>query len=193
MKKRSQTKIKIISIVIFVLIGHCAFTGEITQKDLQDKGVLLHSIGNEELLCVINTEDENGAYWFILKNMGRSREIGSGLSCLHLVDHILPSPDNRYLAVLSVGEGHPIAEVIDLEKLRLQSKYVVVQEIDPYPGTVSIERWDGAYLIVNSNVPLTQRRENGRVDRELILPKDEAFSLDVATGEIKLCTSEKKE
>ena len=193
MKKRSQTKIKIISIVIFVLIGHCAFTGDITQNDLQDKGVLLHSIGNEELLCVINTESENGAYWFILKDMGRSREIGSNLSCLYQVDHILPSPDNRYLAVLSVGEGHPIAEVIDLEKLRLQSKYVVVQEIDPYPGTVSIERWDGAYLIVNSNVPLTQRRENGRVDRELILPKDEAFSLDVATGEIKLCTSEKKE
>ena len=188
-----MAKSKIIITVIFVFIACCVFPRDINKKDLQAKGVLLQSIGDEELLCVINTEDETGAHWFILKDMGRSREIGSNLSCLHLVDHILPSPDNRYLAVLSVGEGHPMAEVIDLEKLRLQSKYVVVQEIDPYPGTVSIERWDGAYLIVNSNVPLTQRRENGRVDRELILPKDEAFSLDVATGEIKLCTSEKKE
>jgi hypothetical protein len=193
MKKRSQKKIKIISIVIFVLIGHYAFTGDITQKDLHDKGVLLHSIGNEELLCVINTEDENGAYWFILKDMGRSRELGSNLSCLYQVDHILPSPDNRYLAVLSVGEGHPMAEVIDLEKLRLQSKYVVLQTIDPYPGIVSIERWDGAYLIVNSNMPLTLRKEDGRVDLDLILSKDEAFSLDVATGEIKSSTSAKKE
>jgi hypothetical protein len=193
MKKKGHVKSKIVIIVIFVLIGHCAFTEDITQNDLQDKGVLLHSIGNEELLCVINTEDENGAYWFILKNMGRSREIGSNLSCLYQVDHILPSPDNRYLAVLSVGEGHPMAEVIDLEKLRLQSKYVVLQEIDPYPGTVSIDRWEASHLIVNSNMPLTQRKEDGRVDPDLILSKDEAFSLDAATGEIKSSTSDKKE
>jgi len=193
MKKKSQTKIKLITAVIFVLIASGVFTRDITPKDLQEKGVLLQSIGNEELLCVINTEDENGAYWFILKDMGHSRAIGSSLSCLLLVDQILPSPDHRYLAVVSVGEGHPIAEVIDLEKLRLQSKYVVLQEIDPYPGVVSLDRWEGSYLIVISNMPLTQRKEDGRVDPDFILPKDEAFSLDVATGEIKSRTSEKKE
>jgi hypothetical protein len=187
-----RAKSKIIAIVIFVLIAPCAFTRDITKKDLQDKGVLLQSIGNEELLCVINTEDETGAHWFILKDMGRSREIGFNLSCLHLVDHILPSTDNKYLAVLSVGEGHPIVEVIDLEKFRLQSKYVVLQEIDPYPGTVSIDRWDGSYLIVNSNMPLTLRKEDGRVDPDHLLPKDETFSLDVATGEIKSITFDKK-
>lgn len=193
MKKKGQAKSKIIITVLFLLIANCVFTRDITEKDLQEKGVLLQSIGNEELLCVINTEDENGAYWFILKDMGRSREIGSNLSCLHQVDHILPSPDNRHLAVLSVGEGHPILEVIDLEKLRLQSKYVVLQEIDPYPGTVSIDRWDGSYLIVYSNVPLTLRKEDGRVDPDHLLPKDEAFSLDVVTGEIKSSTFDKKE
>jgi hypothetical protein len=188
-----RAKSKIIATVIFMLIGHCVFPGDITQKDLLDKGVLLQSMGNEELLCVINTEDETGAHWFILKDMGRSREIGSNLSCLHQVDHILPSPDNKHLAVLSVGEGHPIVEVIDLEKLRLQSKYVVLQEIDPYPGTVSIDRWEGSYLIVNSNMPLTLRKEDGRVDPDLMLPRDEAFSLDAATGEIKSSTSDKKQ
>jgi len=188
-----QAKSKIIITVIYVLIAHCVFSQDITQKVLQDKGVLLQSIGDEELLCVINTEDETGAHWFILKDMGRSREIGSNLSCLHQVHQILPSPDNKHLAVLSVGEGHPILEVIDLEKLRLQSKYVVLQEIDPYPGTVSIDRWDGSYLIVNSNVPLTQRKEDGRVDPDHILPKDETFSLDVATGEIKSSTFDKKQ
>jgi hypothetical protein len=193
MKKSSQAKIKIIATVIFVSIAHCIFTQDITEKILQNKGVLLQSIGNEELLCVINTEDENGAHWFILKDMGRSREIGSNLSCLHQVHQILPSLDHRYLAVLSVGEGHPMVEVIELEKLRLQSKYVVLQEIDPYPGIVSIDRWEGSYLIVYSNVPLTQRKEDGRVDPDLILPKDEAFSLDVATGEIKSSSSDKKE
>jgi len=196
MKKNNQAKIKIIATAIFVLIAHCAFTQDITREILQDKGVLLQAIGNEELLCVINTdntENENGAYWFILKDMGHSREIGSNLSCLYQVHQILPSPDNRYLAVLSVGEGHPMVEVIDLEKLRLQSKYAVLQTIDPYPGTVSIDRWDGAHLIVNSNAPLTQRKEDGRVDPDLMLPKDEAFSLDVATGEIKSSTPDKKE
>ncbi len=193
MKKKGQEKSKILIGVICVLIAHCVFTRDNTKKDLQEKGVLLHSIGNEELLCVINTEEENGAHWFILKDMGRSREIGSNLSCLHQVDHILPSPTNRYLVVASVGEGHPMVEVIDLEKLRLQSKYVVLQTIDPYPGTVSIDRWDGSYLIVNSNLPLTLRKEDGRVDPDLILPRDEAFSLDVETGVIKSCTSDKKE
>lgn len=175
------------------MIASCVFTRDITLKDLQLKGVLLQSIGNEELLCVINTEDENGAYWFILKDMGHSREIGHGLSCLLLVDQILPSPDHKYLAVVSVGEGHPLAEVIDLEKLRLQSKYVVLQEIDPYPGVVSLDRWEGSYLIVNSDMPLPQRKENGRVDPDLILPKEEAFSLDVATGEIKSSTSDQQQ
>jgi hypothetical protein len=193
MKKIGQEKSKILIGVICVLIAHCVFTRDNTKKDLQDKGVLLHSIGNEELLCVINTENENGAYWFILKNMGRSRELGSNLSCLHQVHQILPSPDNRYLAVASVGEGHPMVEVIDLGKLRLQSKYVVLQEIDPYPGIISIDRWDGSYLIVNSNVPLTQRKEDGRVDPNHLLPKDEAFSIDVVTGEIKSSTSDKEE
>ena len=192
MKKRGYVKNKIVITVIFVLIAICAFTREITQKDLQDKGVLLQSIGDEELLCVINTGNENGAYWFILKDMGRGRELGSNLSCLYQVDHILPSPDNRYLAVLSVGEGHPMVEVIDLEKLRLHSKYAVLQTIDPYPGIVSIDRWDGAHLIVNSNAPLTQRKEDGRVDPDPMLPKDEAFSLDVATGEIKSTTPDKE-
>ena len=193
MKKKRQARSKIIIAVIFVLIAHCVFTRGITEKILQDKGVLLQTIGNEELLCVINTEDENGAHWFILKDMGRSREIGSNLSCLYQVHQILPSPDYRYLVVLSVGEGHPMVEVIDLEKLRLQSKYVVLQTIDPYPGTVSIDRWEGAHLIVYSNVPLTQRKEDGRVDPDLILPKDEAFSLDVETGEIKSSTFDKKQ
>lgn len=193
MKKKEQVKSKIIITVIFVFIACCIFPREITQKILQDKGVLLQPIGNEELLCVINTEDETGAHWFILKDMGRSREIGSNLSCLYQVHKVLPSPDNKHLAVLSVGEGHPLVEVIDLEKLRLQSKYVVLQEIDPYPGAVSIDRWDGSSLIVYSNVPLTQRKEDGRVDPDQILPQDEAFSLDVATGEIKSSTSDKKQ
>jgi hypothetical protein len=192
MKKKRQAKIIIIASVIFVLMADGVFTRDITEKILQDKGVLLQSIGNEELLCVINTEDEDGDHWFILKDMGHSREIGSNLSCLYQVHQILPSPDHRYLAVLSVGEGHPMVEVIDLGKLRLHSKYVVLQTIDPYPGTVSIDRWEGAHLIVSSNIPLTQRKEDGRVDPDLVMPKDEAFSLDVATGEIKSSSTDEK-
>ena len=178
----------IINTVMLVSIANCIFSSDITPTILQDKGVLVESIGNEELLCVINTEDEKGACWFILKPMGHNREIGSNLSALHEVNQILVSPDSNRLAVLSVGEGHPVIEAIDLQKLINQGKYVVLHKIDPYPGAVWIDRWDGRHLIVYSNVPLTLRKEDGRVDANLMLPEDEKFSLDPETGVMESST-----
>jgi hypothetical protein len=181
-------RVLIIPIVMLVLVTNCVLSADM----LRDRGVLLEPIGGEELLCVVNTGDENGAYWFILKEMGQNRAIGSNLSALHEVNQILASPGSTYLAVHSVGEGHPMVEVIDLEKLRQQGKYVVLHLIDPYPGTVWIVRWEGLRLIVSSDMPLPQRKQDGRVDADLMLPKNEEFYLDVETGTIGSFIVEKK-
>lgn len=172
----------VVLLLVLLLVARLGFSRDITPEILGNKGVLIHTIGNDELLCVINTGYENGAYWFLVSGTRNNREIGHNLSQLAEVSQLMVSPDKKYLAVLSVGEGHPMVEVIDLKKLLAKNKYTALHVIDPYPGTLSIERWDGSKLIVNSDVPLTQRKENGRVDPDSILPEVKTFALNVLTG-----------
>lgn len=173
------------SIIVLLLFAGFGYSQEITPEMLKDKGVFMLTIGNDETLCVINTDYENGAYWFIIKGLYGNREIGNNLSQLAEVHQLLLSPDGKYLAVLSVGEGHPVIEVIDLQKLRDKYEYTTLHVLDPYPGTMTIDRWEGSKLIIDSNVPLNLRKENGRVDPDLLLPENKKFALNVLTGAIE--------
>lgn len=172
-------------VIILLLIAGFNYSQDITPEALKDKGVFMLSIGNDETLCVINTDYEKGAYWFVIKGAYGNRVIGNNLSQLAEVHHLLVSPDGKYLAVLSVGEGHPVIEVIDLQKLRDKYEYATLHVLDPYPGVMSIDRWEGSKLIIDSNVPLNLRKEDGRVDAEQLLPENKKFSLDVLSGKIE--------
>jgi hypothetical protein len=172
---------------------------DITPEILKNKGIILVDIGDNQILCVINTDDEKGAYWFIL-NGGyyNSHVLGTGLSAFHLVSQILASPDKKYLAVLSVGEGHPEIEVVNLRELKENKKYKILHEINPYPGGVTMENWEEDKLIINCDVPLTLRKKDGidsnliRVDACLLMEKSEKFALDPATGKINSITFDKR-
>ena len=172
-------------LIIFLLITGFNYSQDITPETLKDQGVFMLSIGNNETLCVINTDYEKGAYWFVIKGAYGNREIGNNLCQLAEVHHLLLSPDRKYLAVLSVGEGHPVIEVIDMQKLRDKFEYTTLHVLDPYPGVMSIDRWEGTKLLIDSNVPLNLRKENGRVDPDLLLPETKKFSLDVLTGKVE--------
>ena len=185
--KKMKRIIRTIIIILFLIIN-TGYAQDITPLMLKNKGVLILAVGNDEALCVINTGYETGAYWFFIKGMTGNRAnqpLGNNLSQLAEVHQLSASPDGKYLAVLSVGEGHPMVEVIDLQKLRDKNEYTALHVIDPYPGTIEIERWEGLKLMVASTVPLTLRKENGRVDPQLLLPEAKKFALNMPAGTIE--------
>ncbi len=158
--------------------------GEITRKTLEERGVLMAPIGNNLILCVINTHHESGACWYILAENGNNQKLGSNLSQLMEVQLLSASPSKKYLAVLSVGEGHPMIEVVDLKLLKDKNKYKTLHIVDPYPGFVSFVGWYGERLILESDMPLNHRGKDGRVNSDLAQQKNARFILDITTGTI---------
>ncbi len=192
MWKRS---IGIMFIIIFIGIHHTAAQNN-QASTLVERGVLstplryIHRLNKpvetNSALCVINTSNE-GPQWFLLNaDYGSSNiRIGSISTVLMLIADINASPDGKFLAVISVGEGHPILEVVNLPLLLQEKQYNVLYEIDPYPGVIEIRTWEGGWLHVGSDVLLTHRdRSTGRVPAELTLSGPEIFGLNVLTGEI---------
>ncbi len=184
-------------LILLILFGVHQTEAQNNQEMLLDaRGVLLEPLqyvykGNAGIemnaaLCVINTSNE-GPQWFLLNSdqQGVNERIGSISAALALITDIKASLDGKYLAVLSVGEGHPMLEVIDLPQLLQEKKYAVLHKIDPYPGIVEIQSWDGIQLQVGSDMLLTYRdKTDGRVPPELKLSWQETFALNVLTGEI---------
>lgn len=74
-------------------------------------------------------------------------------TALHQIDQVIPSADGHWLAVLSVGEGHPWLEIVDLPALR-RGEYRAACSINPYPGVLSLDAWLGDALRIGSDVDL---------------------------------------
>ncbi len=147
-------------------------------------GVIFESLpSSDATLCVINLRDAE-PQWFLLNSTGNT-PLGALSAAFGYVNTIKASPDGRYLAVISVGEGHPMLEIIELSKLIQQRAYLVVQHIDPYPGVISLEAWEGLQVHVRSNMLLTRLdKSTGRVPDSMVLGWEETFALSVLTGEI---------
>lgn len=137
-------------------------------------------------LCVINTQNE-GPQWFLLntQGIGINEQLGFISASLGLINSIKASPDGRYLAVVSIGEGHPMLEVIDLPQLLQTKSYRVLQSVDPYPGSIEIQEWKGSQLYIQSDMLLTERdAQTRRVPSEYALSWQETFALNVVSGGI---------
>jgi hypothetical protein len=99
------------------------------------------------------------------------RKLGCGFSALHQITEVLVAPKADYLAVASVGEGHPIVEIVPLNALINKGKYVAKCELNPYPGTIAPSRWHGRVLLFQSDVDLalkdTEQRANSMTENIL--------------------------
>lgn len=157
---------------------------DVTPDFLKNKGVLLLAVGTDEYVCVINTGYEKGAYWFIIKGE-RNRALGNNLGQLAEIHTLMASANGKYLAVLSAGEGHPMVDVVDLPVLRNKSEYKVLHVLDPYPGTITLDHWEDSNLVIDTTVPLNLRKEDGRVDPDLMFSEPKKFILNVPTGIIE--------
>lgn len=101
------------------------------------------------------------------------RELGCVLSALSTVAELVASPDGRWLAVVSVGEGHPILELVEVGPLLAQpSEYRVILALNPYPGGFGEIEWQEAVLFVSSDMPLDRLPTDGTVGVAGLLPED---------------------
>ncbi|MBW8016508.1 MAG: M48 family metalloprotease [Planctomycetes bacterium] len=147
-------------------------------------------------LRVITDKDPHQTFspkWLLHKN-DQTKEVLIPLitTAMMHVDEIKASPDGRYLAVRSQGEGHTFLQVIDLTVLLQNKKYKVLQSIDPYHGWVHIDRWDDKKLIFKSDALMTHRNKEGRVHHSLFM-SSQTYSLTIKTGNIEPLSDEAKD
>ncbi len=153
-----------------------------TIETLRDRGAIVERIryrGEEYLLCIVNA-DEGETEWFILTPSG-NKKMPESPSSLAYVSEIKPSLNHRFLAVISVGEGHPILDIIDLPKLLTENETRTIITVNPYPGSINITRWSGNRLIVKSDALLTRKDKE---EPYLTFYQEELFSLNASSGAI---------
>jgi hypothetical protein len=96
------------------------------------------------------------------------------------IEALAMSADDTLLAVVSVGEGHPIVDVFRVQELLSRRDSEDIQRvdgiglIDPYPGGVTLLGWDGGELLLETYMPLDQMDMQRRRVPSHIHPGDEA-------------------
>ncbi len=119
---------------------------------------------------MVISDERKGQAWYKTQQTWRVETIQNvPETASHHVWQIEISPGDAYLAVLSEGEGHPVVEIFEIKSILMQrdgcedTMIAPVLSIDPYPGTIWIERWKSdTLLLVSSDVPLTLLDKNTR-------------------------------
>jgi hypothetical protein len=149
------------------------------------KSFFIEDIGNDRKLMVVNVEDGIN-HWYLFETRSNYIYLGDNYSSFSNVDQIKVSKNNKYLAILSSGEGHPALDVIDLKSLIGLRKSKILFAIDPFPGyMIDIINWVDERLIVESDALLTHiDKESGRVPECLLFKNAERFALTMDDRQI---------
>jgi hypothetical protein len=105
------------------------------------------------------------------------------------LDQVLLSPDEVYLAVVSVGEGHPILDICEMESIisAIENGNHEVESfnINPYPGGISIVKWaDDQHLLLYSDMDLNLP-DSLRLGFDISDAPQRLWLLDVRSGAVK--------
>ncbi len=123
---------------------------------------------------VVSPADSTGSArqsWTVEVPGQTGREVADWLTAMGEIDTILVSPDGSLAATVSVGEGHPVLEVFDLDALAAGQRKKLLY-VDPYPGTIHLVRWDGSGLWFQSEMDLSELSHTGRaVNRDPAEPE----------------------
>lgn len=164
------------SLVLIAALGAC--------RGPQVAGSLSIPVSERGTLGFSGSEQE-GAQWF-LRQGGQTRPLPTPPVTLFPVA-TLSSPDGRYLAVLSVGEGHPILDILDIDRVVAGThgdRSLLC--VDPYPGMIELVGWEGGWLKVRSDRPLASGLDaSGRAPGMDIAESASLYAIHVVTGEIR--------
>ncbi|HWQ10381.1 MAG TPA: hypothetical protein VN436_14775, partial [Holophaga sp.] len=90
-------------------------------------------------------------------------------------------------AVVSVGEGHPVLDVLDLARVLAGTHGDhSLLTLDPYPGFIELAGWRGGCLRVRSDRPLADGLDaSGRPPGHDIEETATAFLVDLSVNAIR--------
>ena len=170
-----------VAIALLLVFGALACQGPV----LPPQGVLRAQLPGAPGLpwLEVRGSEGEGAQWF-LQDDQRLRRLPSPPVALFPAS-LSPSPEGRYLAVISVGEGHPILDILDLERVLTGTHGEhSLRTLDPYPGFIELAGWEGGSLRVRSDRPLTTCDQSGRAFGSETSESSVLFLIDVESGAI---------
>lgn len=88
----------VLALTLFFPIVHPAYGQEITTEQLQEKGVLLFPLSENEWLMIIRLRELAESHWFLL-SASDNQKLGVNISSMIEVADIVASPSGHYLAV----------------------------------------------------------------------------------------------
>jgi hypothetical protein len=100
----------------------------------------------------------------------------------------LISPSQQWLAIISVGEGHPIIDIVELPKFLQNNEPKTLLSINPFPGTIDLIKWRANQLVVESDRLISQHNEAlARVEKFYVtIDKTNQVSLLPASTKLKV-------
>lgn len=132
---------------------------------------------NDKALIVSTYEEENyeRQEWRVYLRDGSKEQISTSLGAyygLYGLDH-----NGKYLAVYSVGEGHPDITIYD-------RKLKEILSTDVYPGSIDMHGWEKGWLYVTSDMPLEKGLTRDARGEEFIEPGEayHTFKINPKTG-----------
>ncbi len=120
----------------------------------EDHRIIQVQVAQECRLDVDVRTDGNEACWTMVCADEPARRLGCDLSAMHQIYDVQIAPDGQYLLVMSVGEGHPMLELVAAEPLFDRGEYRAQCTLNPYPGTFGVVTWQDNGLLVISDVEL---------------------------------------
>lgn len=173
----------LLAVLSFELLSSCATASENAPAD----GLLTSRVSESCSLLVQDKGLESDTCWSLACESRNAVDLGCGLAAFHAVGALAPSPDGRWLGVVSVGEGHPILEVVDLKSLLGGQGYQVLTTINPYPGTINLQGWTDSALLVTSDMPLPELplAEGDSDPASRMLPSQQVFALEPGTWKVQ--------
>ena len=109
-------------------------------------------------------KDEQSACWRVDCVDALPRELACDTTALHQVVDVQIAPDQQWMAVTSVGEGHPMLELVALPEFLAGKPYRALCTVNPYPGTAYFDRWEAGRLRLGSDVDLTVESVEARAE-----------------------------
>ena len=121
------------------------------------------SMDIECCLVIINTQNYSPE-WYIFRPY-EIYKIENAPEQFMLVSEVAISENANYLAYISVGEGHPILEIVDFVNLKnnnFDKEIKSLLAINPYPGYISVtNKFLNGVLVVESDMSLGKLNEKG--------------------------------
>ncbi len=184
---------KLIYIFLLILLVGC------TTKPIEKKESFFDNVKNvyfqnysKEATIVVIQDSVKGNIWGIIENDKFRFLVNKPETAFFQLYDFQISPDKKYILVSSVGEGHPMLELFETEKILAEGEMgdqeVMIAPkyfINPYPISANFEKWVENGAIISSEVdiskPDNERNSETDINKSLMM-----YFWDFNTGKVSV-------